>query len=950
MCGRIICSFVLILGLAGSAAAQVWDMEIPSVNKPPVIDGEVDPIWSIASVQYISTTIDGTVSSPEDCSGSWRAMWDGEYLYVIVDVNDDALVNDSSNAYQDDSAEFYFDGGNTKNPGSPLAGTSRQYTFGWTATDIQGTNTSLDGVEHAQVNTDTGWRIEMRLPWLSLQDAAPVMDDLIGIDVFINDDDDGGDTREAQVSTFAGSNADWQIPASWGTAVLAKGSSEKASAPDPADGATDVSREAVLEWSPGEFAHTHDVYFGTVFEDVDNADRAHPLGVLVSQGQSATTYDPPGRLDFDQTYYWRIDEVNAPPDSSIHKGEVWTFTAESFAYPIQGIVATSNAFSEEGAGPERTVDGSGLNAQDQHSIAAADMWLCDAVEGEPTWLHYEFPRVHKLYQMLVWNYNVQFELILGLGINDVTIEYSEDGAEWTVLGDFQFAKGTAKTTYAANTTIDFGGVPARYVRLTVNSGHGTTGQYGLSEVRFLHIPTYAQNPRPADGATEVAPDTVLGWQTGREAVVHEVYLGVDEASLALVDTVSQPRLAPTDLEFANTYFWKVVEVNEAETIPTWESSLWRFSTQEFAPIDGFETYTDDVDAGEAIFDTWLDGWINNTGSTVGYLNAPFAEKTIVRSGRQSMPLQYDNGNAPWYSETVREFQTAQNWMVHGANTLALYVRGNAPAFVEDAQGNIIMSAIGNDIWDNADQFRFAYRSLSGNGSIVARIDRLERSNEWAKAGVMIRETLEPGSKHAFVCVTPDNGISFQHRPVAGQASANTDVAGLAAPYWVKLTRTANTFTAQHSADGATWVDIAVSPALEISMGGNVYIGLALTSHDTAVPTSAEFSNVSTTGSVTGSWQTADIGVAQPVGNSPESLYVAVEDAAGKIQVVKNPNPTATAITGWNQWQIPFEALAEVNLSQVMKMYIGVGDRNTPTAGGTGVVYIDDIGYGRPAAP
>ena len=215
---------------------------------------------------------------------------------------------------------------------------------------------------------------------------------------------------------------------------------------------------------------------------------------------------------------------------------------------------------------------------------------------------------------------------------------------------------------------------------------------------------------------------------------------------------------------------------------------------------------------------------------------------------------------------------------------------------------------------------------------------------------MIRETLEPGSKHAFVCVTPDNGISFQRRPVAGQASANTDVAGLAAPYWVKLTRTANTFTAQHSADGATWVDIAVSPALEISMGGNVHIGLALTSHDTAVPTSAEFSNVSTTGSVTGSWQTADIGVAQPVGNSPESLYVAVEDAAGKIQVVKNPNPTATAITGWNQWQIPFEALAEVNLSQVMKMYIGVGDRNTPTAGGTGVVYIDDIGYGRPAAP
>jgi hypothetical protein len=71
---------VLILGLVGSAAAQDYDMEIPSVIKPPVLDGEVDPIWSIARTQYIKTTIDGTVSSPADCSGSWRAMWDGLYI------------------------------------------------------------------------------------------------------------------------------------------------------------------------------------------------------------------------------------------------------------------------------------------------------------------------------------------------------------------------------------------------------------------------------------------------------------------------------------------------------------------------------------------------------------------------------------------------------------------------------------------------------------------------------------------------------------------------------------------------------------------------------------------------------------------------------------------------------------------------------------------------------
>jgi len=948
MCGRITCLLVLILGLVGSAAAQDYDMEIPSVLKPPVLDGEVDPIWSIARTQYIKTTIDGTVSSPADCSGSWRAMWDGLYIYVIVDVNDDSLQNNSGSAYLDDSVEFYFDGGNTKGPGSPLSGDDRQYTFGWTADDVQGTNTSLDGVEHSQVNTDTGWRIEMRLPWLSLQGSAPAMGDLIGIDVFINDDDDGGDSREAQGSTFSGSNADWQIPASWGTAILVKGSGEKASAPNPADGDTDVSREVVLEWTPGEFANTHDVYFGTVFDDVSNASRANLLGVLLSQGQSAATFDPPGRLEFDQPYYWRIDEVNAPPDNSIHKGDVWTFTAESFAYPVQNIIATTNATSEEDSPIENTINGSGLNAQDQHSIAARDMWLATPPVGEATWIQYEFPRVEKLYQMLVWNYNVQFELILGFGLKDVAIEYSENGADWTALGAFEFARATAKATYAANTTVDFGGVAARFVRLTINSGYGLMGQYGLSEVRFLQIPVYAQKPQPADGATDVDPGVVLRWQTGREAVSHEVYLGSDEQSLALAGTAAQPSLAPTGLEFGGAYFWKVVEVNEAEAISVWEGDLWSFATKEYAVIDGFETYTDNVDAGEAIFDTWVDGWVNSTGSTVGYLNAPFAEKTIVNSGRQSMPLQYDNSASPWYSETERDFETAQDWTAYGATTLAIYFRGNAPAFIETAQG-IVMSAIGTDIWDTADQFRFAYKSLSGNGSIIARVDTLERSNEWAKAGVMIRETLEPGSKHAFVAVTPDHGISFQRRPVAGQASANTDAAGLAAPYWVKLTRTNNTFTAQHSADGTSWADITVSPALEIQMAGNVYIGLALTSHDGAIPTSAEFSSISTTGSVSGQWQVAGIGVTQPEGNAPEALYVAVEDAAGKIAVAKNPDPAATTKTGWNQWQIPYSDLAGVNLGRVAKLYIGVGDRNAPAAGGAGTVYIDDIGYGRPVA-
>jgi hypothetical protein len=728
--------------------------------------------------------------------------------------------------------------------------------------------------------------------------------------------------------------------------------SEKAGDPVPEDGATDVPRDVVLSWNAGQFAATHDVYFGTAFDDVNNADRANPMDVLLSQGQTDVSYDPPGTLDFETTYHWRVDEVNAAPDSTVFKGNVWSFTTEPFAYPVQNIVATSNGISDEISTPQRSVDGSGINTADQASTNSADMWLATPpADGSALYIQYEFDRVYKLYEIQVWNYNVMFELILGFGLKGVTVEYSENGTDWTALGDFEFAKATAKATYTANTTVEFGGVPVKYVRLTVNSGYGMMGQYGLSEVRFLYVPAQAREPQPANGATDVEVGTALAWRGGREAVSHEVYLGTDPNALTLAGTVASATFAPSNLQFGSTYYWQIDEVNEADATTVWGGDLWSFSTQEYAMIDGFESYNDDIEAGTAIFDTWLDGWVNNNGSTVGYFDSPFAEKTIVHGGSQSMPLQYDNSASPFYSEAEREFDSAQNWTGNGADRLVLYVRGNAPAFKETADGSIIMSAIGTDIWDVSDQFRYAYKNLSGNGSMTVRVDSLVRSNEWAKAGVMIRETLEAGSKHAFAAATPEptHGLSFQRRPVAGQVSANTDVADVTIPHWVKLTRTGNIFTMQHSADGVTWTDVAVSPAVDIQMASNVYIGLAVTSHDAAITTAAEFSNLSTTGNVTGAWQTEDIGVAQPMGNdSAEPMYVRIEDSTGKSATAVNADGSITLRPAWQEWGIPYSDLAGVNLSQVQRMIIGVGSKTAPRAGGTGTVYVDDIGFGRPA--
>jgi hypothetical protein len=939
----------VILGSASLAGGQEWDIEIPSVNKPPVLDGEMDPIWSIASVQYIGTRIDGTVTSPADCSGSWRAMWDAEYIYVIVDVNDDALFNDSGSAYLDDSVEFYFDGGNSKGAGTPLADNDRQYTFGWTATDIQGTNTNLVGVEHAQVTTPTGWRIEMKLPWSSLQGKAPAMGDLIGIDVFINDDDNGADTREAQVATFANDSGDWQVPSDWGTGILVKGSSEKAAGPQPADGETDVPRDVVLGWVPGEFAAGHDVYLGTVLDDVAGADRTNPQDLLLSKGQADAQYDPEGLLEYGQTYYWRVDEVNGPPDNTIFDGEVWRFTVEPFAYPITGPIAAKASSQQTSSPAGKTCDGSGINEFDEHSFEITDMWVTNP--GLPAWIEYTFDKEYKLYEARVWNANSELELLMGFGAKDVAIQYSADGQNWVELENVpQFGQGTGEPTYTANTVVDFGGVTAKHVKLTINTIYGFTGITSLSEVRFYYIPMQAFRPDPADGAAQVALDATLNWRPGRGATSHVVYFGTDGAAVAegtvAAETVTSHRYAPATMDFGTVYYWKVDEVGDAGT---YAGDLWSFTSQEYEPIDDFESYTDNIDAHETIWDTWVDGVTTEaSGSQVGYTNSPFAETSIVHGGRQSMPFAYDNATKFFFSKAERSFEPAQNWLVHGAAELSLWIQGYpAPTAVAvtETGGKMNLTGAGADIESTSDEFTYAYKTLSGDGTLIARVaSNGTGSQTWAKGGVMIRDSLDGNSAHAMMVMTAGggNGASFQYRAAAGGATTAVDsTTAVAPPYWVRIERIAETLTGSVSADGKTWRQIGQTA---ITMTGPVYVGLAVTSHESGVNRTYQFDGIAATGGVAGAWQGAVI--SSPKYNATANMHVLVEDSAGKSATVTSV--TAVTEPKWTQWRIPISDFAGVNFGRVRKMAITIGDQDATTAGGTGIVFIDDIGFGRSA--
>jgi len=461
----------------------------------------------------------------------------------------------------------------------------------------------------------------------------------------------------------------------------------KASEPSPANEATDLVRDVTLSWKPGEFAppvNGHKVFLSENFTDVNEG-----IGGIT---QDANIYTPPQRLDFGKTYYWRVDEVNGPPDFTVHQGDVWSFTVEPVAYPIAGASITATASSQFNANtkPENTINGSGLDAGDLHSTAETGVWLSSMTGQQPTWIQYELDRVYKLHQMLVWNHNTSIEPVVGFGFKDATIEYSIDGANWAALGTtHEFARAPGAAGYAHNTTVDFGGTLAKYVKLTANSNWGgMVPQYGLSEVRFFYIPVSAREQNPASGSTDMSVENVtLSWRAGREAAKHNLYLSTDQQAV-INETISSLISVPAgrsyvsydtgELELDKSYYWKANEVNEAETPASWQGDVLNFSAQKYLVVDDFEDYNDFEP--DRVFDTWIDGWnVPTNGSQVGYATPPFAEQTIIHGGKQSMPLSYDNSSTASYSEAaanIANLAIGRDWTKYGIKALSLYFYGD----------------------------------------------------------------------------------------------------------------------------------------------------------------------------------------------------------------------------------------------------------------------------------
>jgi hypothetical protein len=164
-----------------------------------------------------------------------------------------------------------------------------------------------------------------------------------------------------------------------------------------------------------------------------------------------------------------------------------------------------------------------------------------------------------------------------------------------------------------------------------------------------------------------------------------------------------------------------------------------------------------------------------------------------------------------------------------------------------ANGVFTLTASGRDIWDLSDQFHFASTVLEGDGHLIARISSLDQSNIWNKTGIMIRESLDAGSRHALIAATTANGTAFQYRQISDGYSNNTNDLGFVPPYWVRLDKNGSVYSAYRSMDSVHWIQ--VGNAVDLGFGANtpVYCGLVLTSHDNSILSVATIDNFISSG-------------------------------------------------------------------------------------------------------
>lgn len=717
--------------------------------------------------------------------------------------------------------------------------------------------------------------------------------------------------------------------------------------PVPADGAMFVGSDQDLSWNAGLDAAMHYVYFGT--------DRDAVAGATAQLSIAPEPTLDPGVLQDNTTYYWRVDEFTG---GALVAGDVWSFTTlPTGSGGLQAVYFSKSGDLDSAVQVSRVDSNIDFNWSTEAPASTIDRELFSVRwRGEieiPATDTYTFTtrsndgsRVYVNDQLVVndWGTHVARDtsgtIDLEAGAYPIVVEYMQDGANASIVVSWE------------SSLIPKQPIPSVVLSPVVRAGLVT----------------------PSNGAADVSQNPRLSWSVADPDAQHDLYVGDDADAVAQATTATggiyKGRLDETasvvaDLQPGTSYYWRVDEVIAGDPQSPIKGNTWNFTTAPYLVLEDFENYTDLTP--DRIFETWLDGWDDpSNGSTMGYAEPDFTagehfvEVGFVNGGLQSGPMQYDNTGAARISEATLPLTSHTDWTASDVDTLMVSYRGTAPQgdFAYDPdRDRYTITATGTGIGGSADGFRFAYKQLTGDGVITARVDSLDNTNIDAMSGVMVRNTLDAGSVFALCGFRAGGQAILSWRtaadtPIAGTVQEPQHPATIVLPHWFKITRQGNTITAEHSLDGAAWEALGTSTT--IALNQQVFVGLAVSANVGAANPATTTSRV-TTPTVTGTVDSAGpfdkfLDVGMPT-NGADDLYVMVEDTAGRTAVVINPDsPTAVQSSAWTQWAIDLQAIADqgVNLSSIKNLTIGVGSPVASAPGGDGTLFIDDIGLHKTA--
>ncbi len=389
--------------------------------------------------------------------------------------------------------------------------------------------------------------------------------------------------------------------------------------PDPADGAILEATWATVSWSPGDFAVSHDVYFSESFDDVNEGTADAFVGnqTLTYFVAGFPGFPYPEGLVPGTTYYWRIDEVNPDDPNSPWRGPIWNFS-----------VAPRTAYNPDPADGAESVD----------------------------------PDV-----LLSWT--------PGFGAKLHTIHIGDD------YDQVSNATGGAPQGAAVYKPATLDAEKVYYWRVDEFDGSETYA----GDIWSFTTPGAVGNPSPANGAVDVKMTASLSWTASDSAASHDVYVGTSEEAVRNADKASaeyktnnalgSESYDPGKLDWHTTYFWRIDEVDNQGNAS--KGPLWTFTTADFISVDDFEDYTDNDAEGEAIWQSWIDGFgVDENGAQAGNLMPPYAEQRNVHAGLQSLPLMFDNApGAATYSEATLALSYPRDWTENDVSALVLWFRG-----------------------------------------------------------------------------------------------------------------------------------------------------------------------------------------------------------------------------------------------------------------------------------